>query len=156
MAAIAYPASFSPGYATTNRMSSPPQLVVLAGGKDLIAHPVSLRRYVLRRIAVGVVCLTTLCAGVPAAITGVSSLVEAMSAEPIAAQPNSGSSGASSANPVPAGVYRVQAGDSLWSIATKVAGGRDVRSVVDQLVELHGGSALMAGDVIDLSSVLQG
>ena len=47
--------------------------------------------------------------------------------------------------------YTVQAGDTLWSIARRVAPGRDPRAVVDQLIadnHLHGD--LQVGQAIDL------
>jgi nucleoid-associated protein YgaU len=47
----------------------------------------------------------------------------------------------------------VQPGDSVWSIATSVAGtGDDVRAVVDDIQQLNGlrGSALVPGQVLDL------
>jgi nucleoid-associated protein YgaU len=47
----------------------------------------------------------------------------------------------------------VQQGDTLWSIATTVAGGgADVRAVVDEIQRLNGlhGSELVPGQVLDL------
>lgn len=56
----------------------------------------------------------------------------------------------------PAGVERarpvversvvVQPGDTIWSIATHLADGDDVRPVVDAIVEANGGSELQAGE----------
>jgi len=47
---------------------------------------------------------------------------------------------------VPAGaVYVVQPGDTLWSIAARVAPGRDVRAEVDRLAALNGSSSVQAG-----------
>jgi nucleoid-associated protein YgaU len=43
-------------------------------------------------------------------------------------------------------VHVVQPGDTLWSIAGKVAPGADVRLTVDRLVELNGGAPLEVGD----------
>ena len=53
--------------------------------------------------------------------------------------------------PVPRVHYVVEPGDTLWSIARRVAPGRDPRPVVDALVEsndLHGG--LQAGQELSV------
>ena len=42
----------------------------------------------------------------------------------------------------------VQSGDTLWSIAQRVAPGSDPRPVVDSLAAAHGSSDLRTGDVI--------
>ena len=46
----------------------------------------------------------------------------------------------------------VESGDTLWSIAESVAGGADVRVVVDRIQELNRleGSALVPGQVLQL------
>jgi nucleoid-associated protein YgaU len=46
----------------------------------------------------------------------------------------------------------VQSGDTLWSIASSVAGDGDVRAVVDQIQQVNGltGSALEPGQVLHL------
>ena len=46
----------------------------------------------------------------------------------------------------------VQPGDTLWSIATSVAGDDDVRAVVDEIQELNGlhGAVLVPGQVLQL------
>jgi nucleoid-associated protein YgaU len=46
----------------------------------------------------------------------------------------------------------VRSGDTLWSIASSVAGGRDVREVVDRIQALNGmrGSDLAPGQVLRL------
>jgi nucleoid-associated protein YgaU len=46
----------------------------------------------------------------------------------------------------------VRSGDTLWSIASSVAGGHDVRAVVDRIQELNGlrGSDLAPGQVLRL------
>jgi hypothetical protein len=41
--------------------------------------------------------------------------------------------------------YVVQPGDTLWSVAKKVAPGHDVRATVDRLVSLNGSAALRVG-----------
>ena len=48
--------------------------------------------------------------------------------------------------------YRVQPGDTLWSIASAVAPGQDLRPVVDALEAANGGTTLVAGQrlLIDL------
>lgn len=45
--------------------------------------------------------------------------------------------------------YVVQSGDTLWSIARKVAPHDDPRAVADLLLEAHGSSVIRPGDVID-------
>jgi nucleoid-associated protein YgaU len=54
--------------------------------------------------------------------------------------------------PVDGGVYVVQPGDTLWTIATEVAPSRDPRPVVDRLRAVNGGTELDVGDrlVIDV------
>ena len=42
----------------------------------------------------------------------------------------------------------VQAGESLWSIASELAPGRDPRPLVDALAERNGGSAIQAGQTL--------
>jgi LysM domain len=42
----------------------------------------------------------------------------------------------------------VQSGDTLWSIAQRVAPGSDPRPIVDSLAAAHGSANLRAGDVI--------
>jgi LysM domain len=49
------------------------------------------------------------------------------------------------APPITDDVYVVQPGDSLWSIAERVAGGRDPRLVVATLREQHGDAQLQVG-----------
>ena len=46
----------------------------------------------------------------------------------------------------------VQPGDSLWSIAGKVAGSSDVREVIDRIQEINGlsGTVLIPGQVLEL------
>jgi hypothetical protein len=54
--------------------------------------------------------------------------------------------------PAPRVTYVVESGDTLWSIARRVAPGRDPRPVVDGLIEandLHGG--LQAGQELSIS-----
>ena len=54
--------------------------------------------------------------------------------------------------PAPRATYVVESGDTLWSIARRVAPGRDPRPVVDELIEtndLHGG--LQAGQELSVS-----
>lgn len=50
--------------------------------------------------------------------------------------------------------YRVEAGDSLWSIATDAVPDRDVRSTIDTIRTLNGieGSLILPGQVLQLPS----
>ncbi len=52
-------------------------------------------------------------------------------------------------NPTKVVHYQVQPGDTLWSIAHRLAPGTDPRAVVDMLVQAHGGPTIQPGDVID-------
>jgi hypothetical protein len=62
-----------------------------------------------------------------------------------------GQAGADLDGPPPAApVYVVQDGDTLWTIAEKVAPGVDRREVVGQLTEAAGGDALVPGQRIVL------
>lgn len=54
--------------------------------------------------------------------------------------------GVERARPVVERTVVVQPGDTVWSIATELAGDGDVRPVVDAIVEANGGSALRAGE----------
>jgi Tfp pilus assembly protein FimV len=56
--------------------------------------------------------------------------------------------------PPPRPVYVVQPGDTLWSIARKVAPGGDTREVVGRLAESAGGAALVPGQRIELPAGL--
>jgi Tfp pilus assembly protein FimV len=49
------------------------------------------------------------------------------------------------ARPVAAHEVVVQPGDTVWSIASELAGGTDVRPVVDAIVAANGGADLVAG-----------
>lgn len=62
--------------------------------------------------------------------------------------------GASAPHPGPHPVARVsvvvEPGDTVWSIAAAVAPGRDPRPVVDAIVEANGGSAVVAGQRLEV------
>lgn len=45
----------------------------------------------------------------------------------------------------------VEPGDSVWSIAESLAGGGDVRPVVDAIVAANGGADLVVGDRLELT-----
>lgn len=69
---------------------------------------------------------------------------------------SSGVSGAIGADPLtgsdtpgaPSARYVVQPGDTVWSIATELAEGGDVRPVVDAIVEIRGSAPLQPGETI--------
>lgn len=54
----------------------------------------------------------------------------------------------------PAGVWVVQPGDSLWSIAAAVAPGADLRPIVDELASRAGGDGLQPGQRISLDGLV--
>lgn len=68
----------------------------------------------------------------------------------------SGVSGALGADPLthsespgaPSARYVVQPGDTVWSIATELADGGDVRPVVDAILEMRGSAPLQPGETI--------
>lgn len=68
----------------------------------------------------------------------------------------SGVSGALGADPLthseppgaPSARYVVRPGDTVWSIATELADGGDVRPVVDAIVDVRGSSPLQPGETI--------
>jgi Tfp pilus assembly protein FimV len=63
--------------------------------------------------------------------------------------------GAGPERPAARVTYTVQPGDTLWSIARRVAPGRDPRPVVDRLIQVnHLGDGLQAGQ--QLTIVLPG
>ena len=63
----------------------------------------------------------------------------ALGADPLT---HSGSPGAPSAR------YVVQPGDTVWSIATDMADGGDVRPVVDAIIDVRGNAPLQPGEKI--------
>jgi hypothetical protein len=52
--------------------------------------------------------------------------------------------------PISGGEYVVQPGDTLWSIAARLAPDDDPRAVVDELRAANGGADLQVGDRLDL------
>ncbi len=61
--------------------------------------------------------------------------------------------GASTAGP--ARIHVVQPGDTLWTIARSMQPEGDVRPLVDQLAERHGGAGLRVGERLDLYALGQ-
>lgn len=49
-------------------------------------------------------------------------------------------------------IHVVQPGETLWSIATELSTGGDVRDTVDRFAELNGGSAISVGQRLILGS----
>jgi hypothetical protein len=50
-------------------------------------------------------------------------------------------------------VYVVQAGDTLWSIARRLAPEVDVRATVDALIDRHGSASIAVGDRLPVSGL---
>ena len=61
----------------------------------------------------------------------------------------------SSPEPISSAVYVVQPGDTLWTIAERVAPGEDPRPIVAELRQRHGDSSLQVGDRLDLTDLGQ-
>jgi hypothetical protein len=96
--------------------------------------PSTFRRQARRRLTILVctaiaVVLAPLLFGVVGAIQGGDSSTVA----PAAAAPSA------------TATYVVQPGDTLWTIASRIAPGHDVRATVDDLVRLNGSAALQVG-----------
>jgi hypothetical protein len=54
------------------------------------------------------------------------------------------------------GVYVVQPGDTIWTIARRLDSRGDVRSTVDELVERHGSASVAVGDRLQLTGLRAG
>ena len=60
---------------------------------------------------------------------------------------------ASSPQPITSAVYVVQPGDTLWTIAERVAPADDPRPIVAELRERNGGSEVEVGDRLDVANL---
>jgi hypothetical protein len=58
-----------------------------------------------------------------------------------------------SPQPITSAVYVVQPGDTLWTIAERVAPGADPRPIVAELRERHGNTELEVGDRLDVANL---
>ena len=58
-----------------------------------------------------------------------------------------------SPQPITSAVYVVQPGDTLWTIAERVAPGADPRPVVAELRQRHGDTELEVGDRLDVANL---
>lgn len=58
--------------------------------------------------------------------------------------------------PIGEAVYIVQPGDTLWTIAERLAPGEDPRPIVAELRQRHGNSELQVGDRLDLAEIVPG
>lgn len=107
-------------------------------GRPLPARATMFRRRRLIAL-VGAVMLIGGLAVAMRAIAQAASTVGPSAPEPIEAE------AAASPQPVDGGVYVVQPGDTLWSIAAELAPESDPRPVVDALRAANGGPALQVG-----------
>lgn len=104
-----------------------------------IAHPMRIRRpfapavYRRRRVAVAGAVLLAL-AVVVAVLGIVGRGAEGLPSEPVATVS-----------------VVVQPGDSVWSLASSLAGDRDPRPIVDAIVDANGGATLVAGQRLTLT-----
>ncbi len=157
MAAIAYPAPISAKqrghsveFLSPDTERSRPQLVVLVGGRDASGRRSVAERRRIRRLVFQAALVVVVAIGLPSAVTIVGDLASAMGDQPAVTS----TSGTAVVQVNSVGQYRVVVGDSMWSIATAIAGDRDVRSIVAKLSASHGGPSIQAGELLDLSSVL--
>jgi Tfp pilus assembly protein FimV len=159
MAAISYPPHSLPGFGALR----PRHLRPVPAPRSFAPAPSRARREVRplaspssatyrRRRAVALVLLVSLALGGlmlasrAVSAVGAAVLTEAPVAEPTFAAP-------AAATPAAAHRYVVQPGDTLWSIARQLQPEGDVRPLVDQLSARHGGSALQAGERLDLDGL---
>ena len=68
-----------------------------------------------------------------------------------ASHSSSGSSTSGSSTSVPTEVV-VRPGDSLWSLAARLAPGEDLRPIVDELSSARGGAPLVPGETIRIAA----
>lgn len=123
-----------------------PQLRLVPTGPAHHRHPAS-AVYRRRRLAALVLVLSLL-AGLVAASRVVVGSLGSGTPQPAPEAPAAPLPAA--AAPVAGEAYVVRPGDTLWSIASRLAPGGDVRDVVARLAERNGGPALHVGDVIQL------
>jgi len=130
MAAILHPDPITPLLPAGER----PRLVLIEGGLSARRQAVVFRR---RRILAAVVLAVLLVATVA---LGRAALAAVTPHAPVA-------TAAAVAAPEPAGTPSVvvQAGDTYWSIARRLAPSGDVRALVDRLVAVNGSGALQPG-----------
>ncbi len=110
---------------TTRRHDLPP-----------VAPNYPLRRLVAALVAAAVVWLTVMvaAAAVPVVLAGFGGAPAAASdRQPAAAAP---------------AIHVARPGDTLWSIATEHRGGVDHSSYVDELIDLNGGTGIVAGQAV--------
>lgn len=143
MAAIAHP---SPRRSHARpEHADRPDLRVIQGGRPARGLPSRAVRIRRRRLValVAVLLVALLAIGAVRLVAGVLGTDAAPAAPSAAAlvQP-------------PASVYVVQPGDTLWSIARRVAPGSDPRAVVDRLSARNGGPGLVVGQQLTLDGVM--
>ena len=86
------------------------------------------------------------------ALTGITALATGAAAPAVSPAAVPAASPAGATAPV-GGVWVVQPGDSLWSIAAAVAPGADLRPVVDELAQSTGGGSLQPGQRIPVDGL---
>jgi len=110
-----------------------PKLRVIHGGKSAIAR--HSRRVFLMRRAVALLLVVAVLLATGLLVRSASAALNAQSAS---AQSGAVASAASINTATP---YFVKSGDSLWSLAERIAPQRDPRDVVDQIVSLNADNA---------------
>lgn len=124
-----------------------PRLRVLEGGR---APARVAQRSAYRRRRLVALALLTLAAVAAVLLVGAISTGLAGGGRPSAAAGASSPSALHLAAPIAATSLVVQPGDTLWSIAAKVAPQADVRQTVAHLVELNGSKSLTVGQHLQL------
>jgi len=131
-----------------------PSLTVVEGGRSAAAAV--RRRRAAARLAASLGAGLVLAAVVALVALGATALLGADAAAPgpasTAEAPGPAGAGTST-TPAPAEVV-VRPGDSLWAIARRLQPTGDVRPLVDALAERAGGAAVVVGQRLDLSGLL--
>lgn len=140
MAAVLHPRPSGPRAAPPSR----PSLRLIAGGRSPQALAVTFRR---RRL-VALVLVALVLTGALVAVRAAAGALAPAGPAPVAAPVGAAGAGG--------GVYVVQPGDTLWSVAGRLPGDGDLRPVVDRLAAAHRGGPLLPGDRIDLAAVRAG
>lgn len=132
-----------------------PQLRLIVGGLHSSEAPLPSRRPVLRTLLGGLALAMLLAL----AAAGARDLLGADAAAPVPASPaviNHPIGADATTTPSAPVEVVVQSGDTLWSIARQLRPSGEIRGIVDALQRRVGGTALEAGQRIDVHDLLPG